>query len=74
MKEMSYGEKEKLAAKVRNKKIHYKQGSLKRRYKMGRGKVEPGVLLQKFNESKTHMKNRSAKGISKQRLGIMGLV
>lgn len=74
MKEMTYAEKEKLAAKVRNKKIHYSQGSLKRRYKMGRGKVEPGVLLQKFNEAKSKKKTQSAQRISKQRLSVMGLV
>lgn len=74
MKEMSYAEKEKLVAKVRTKSNHYKQGVLKRKFKMGRGTVEPGTYLRKLNESKAMRKSEPSKVLSKERLGIMGLI
>ena len=73
MKEMSYAEKEKLAAKVRNKKIHYSSGSLKRKFKMGRGNVEPGAFLKKFNETK-HQKKSISQSPSLRRIAIDGMV
>lgn len=43
-------EQTQLISKLRNKKLHYKQGSLKRRFKMDRSeKVEPGTFLTKRN-------------------------
>lgn len=63
MKELSYAEKEKLAAKVRMKKIHYKLGAAKRRHKISRSdKVEPGDMIRKNNESKP------------RRIAVLGLV
>ncbi len=60
MKEMTFAEKEKLAAKVRTKANHYKQGAIKRKFKMGRGTVEPGAYIKKMNESKVHKKTNRA--------------
>ncbi len=46
-------EQTQLISKLRNKKLHYKQGSLKRKFKMDRNeKVEPGTFLTKYNGSK----------------------
>lgn len=73
MKEMSYVEKQKLAAKVRNKKTHYAQGALKRKFKMGNHKVEPGEFIKKFNETR-RQKRSSSKSISLRRISIDGLV
>lgn len=73
MKEMTYAEKEKLAAKVRNKKNHYQQGALKRKFKMKPGKVEPGTYISKMNESKVHKKTNPAKA-SNFKLGVEALI
>ena len=67
MKTMPLSEKDKLVAKVKG--IHQKQGALKRKFKMGCGKVEPGAFLKKYKELKTMKKSGS-----NERLGIMGLV
>jgi len=73
MSKMTYAEKERLAAKVRMKGLNYKGGALKRKFKMGRGNVEPGAFINKLNESK-HKKLAKNRGISPKKLGIMGLV
>ncbi len=50
---ISSEEQQKLLKKLRHKKIHYKQGALKRKFKMKRGeKVEPGMFIQKMNAKK----------------------
>lgn len=73
MKEMTYAEKEKLAAKVRNKKNHYSQGALKRKFKMKPGKVEPGAYISRMNDSKVHKKTNPAKA-SNFKLGVEALL
>lgn len=60
MKQMSFAEKERLAAKVRGKSAHYRQGALKRKFKMGRGNVEPGAFIKKLNEA------RPSRGLRRQ--------
>lgn len=71
MKEMTYAEKEKLAAKVRNKKIHYSEGALKRKFKMGRGSVAPGEY---FNKSKQPVRKSVKSKQGNFRAGVMGLI
>jgi len=44
---MSYKQKEALTKKVRMKKLNYKGGALKRKFKNGPGKVEPGAYNKK---------------------------
>lgn len=61
MKEMSYSEKEALTKKLRMKKLNYKSGAIKRKFKMKPGKVEPGVYISKMNESKIQRKTNPAK-------------
>jgi hypothetical protein len=60
MSKMSWSEKEVLTKKVRMKKLNWKGGALKRKFKMGPGKVEPGSYLAKVNESKVHKKTNPA--------------
>lgn len=74
MSKMSYKQKEALTKKVRMKKLNYKGGALKRKFKMGPGKVEPGAYIKKVNESKTMRKSEPSQSVSRERLGIMGLV
>lgn len=46
-------EQHKLIAKLRHKKLHYKQGAIKRRFKIKQGeKVEPGSFISKMNSQK----------------------
>jgi hypothetical protein len=73
MKEMSYSEKVKLADSIHRKSIHYRQGSLKRKLKLGRGKVVPGTFYKKYNELKFQNKQNRRNKISPRKLGIMGL-
>ena len=39
------GEQHKLLAKLRHKKLNYKMGAMKRKYKLGRGSQEPGTFI-----------------------------
>lgn len=65
MSKMTYSEKEKLASKVRMKKINYKIGSIKRKLKVSRqDKVEPGDMINKYSQTKP----------SRERIAIDGLV
>lgn len=73
MKEMTYAEKEALAKKVRSKSINYKRGAIKRKFKMGREKVEPGALIQRMNESKIKRKTNPASS-SNFRSGVEALI
>ncbi len=45
-------EQKNLLSKLRMKSLNYKTGSLKRKFKMGKEKVEPGDLIRKANELK----------------------
>lgn len=54
-----------LIAKLRTKKIHYKEGALKRKFKIARGeKTEPGTFIRKANDAK----------LSREQLAIRGLI
>lgn len=53
-------EQNKLISKLRNKKLNYSGGALKRKFKMGRAETKPGDFINKMNE--------------KRRLGVMGLI
>lgn len=64
MSKMSYGEKEALTKKIRIKKLNYKSGAIKRKFKMKPGNVEPGEYIKRVNESKA----------SRRRIAIDGLV
>lgn len=49
-------EQSKLLAKLRHKKMNYKKGALKRKFKMKRGdKTEPGSFISKANQFKSGM-------------------
>ncbi len=70
--ELSKKEEDKLIAKLREKKMNYQTGALKRTLKMKADeKLEPGSLISKMNEMKGI--NRT-KQISKERLSILGLI
>jgi hypothetical protein len=73
MKEMSYAEKEKLVAKVRNKKNHYSQGAFKRKFKMGRVHLKVGDLISRMNESRPSDKKINSKP-SLRRIAIDGMI
>jgi len=73
MKKMSLSEERALANKVKRKSIHYSQGALKRKFKMGRGKVEPGVMYKKYKETISKRSSSSPKN-SVRKISIMGLV
>jgi len=72
MKEMSLSGKRALADKVKRKTMHYKAGAIKRKYKMGRGNVEPGAMYKKYKE--TTAKKSSSPKKSVRKISIMGLV
>ena len=56
-------EQHKLIAKLRHKKIHYKQGALKRKFKIKRGdSMEPGDFIRKSNE------------LSRKQVAIRGMI
>lgn len=73
MSKMSWGEKEALIKKVRNKKMNYKGGALKRKFKMGRTKVEPGEYISAMNKSKVSKKTNPAR-TSGFKLGVQALI
>jgi hypothetical protein len=54
------------------KKLNYKVGALKRKFKI-KGDFEPGTLLSKVNENKALLKNLK-KPLTKKQVAIMGLV
>jgi len=54
-------EQNKLIAKLRHKKLNYKIGAIKRKFKLGRNKVETGGLIKQSN-------------LSRQKLAIIGMV
>lgn len=60
---MSPAEKQMLVAKVRNKKMHYKQGAMKRKFKMGRSETKPGDFISKMNQSKLTRKDVAIRGL-----------
>ncbi len=66
-------EQSKLLAKINMKKINYKSGAIKRKFKMGSEPVKPGDMISKMNESKSAI-NSVKQPISKERLSILGLV
>lgn len=72
LKNMSYAEEQKYLAKLRNKSINYKVGSMKRKFKMN-GKTKPGDFISEMNKRKI-IKKSDNQSVSKQRIAIMGLV
>jgi len=72
MKEMSLSEKRALADKVKRKTMHYKAGAVKRKFKMGRGAVEPGAMYKKYKETASEKSSSPKKSVDK--ISIMGLV
>lgn len=68
-------EQQKYLAKLRMKKINYKSGALKRKFRIKR-KVEmkPGDFITKMNESKIKRKVNNKQISRKERISIMGLV
>lgn len=67
-----FSEQQKLISKLRNKKLNYKIGSMKRSLGMKKNKVEPGTFISKVNENKQI--TRTKQPISKERLAVLGLV
>lgn len=70
--ELSREQQNKLVAKLRNKKINYRTGAIKRKLKM-KGKTQPGDMISKANENKPRLLNTNSP-FSKKRLAILGLV
>ena len=66
-------EQSKLLAKVRTKAIHQKEGAIKRKFKMGNVKTNPGDLITKMNEQKGSI-TRNKKSLSKQQVAIWGMI
>ncbi len=65
-------EQSKLLVKLRHKKLNYKVGAVKRKFKMS-GDTKPGDLISKMNESKiSRVTNNSP--VSQKRISILGLV
>lgn len=67
-KEMSAQEQAEMIKKLRTKKLNYKVGTLKRKYKTDSN--EPGALITKYNESKSP----KAQTLSRKDVAIRGLV
>ncbi len=68
-------EQHKLIAKLRHKNMRYKQGALKRKFKMKRGaSMKPGDFINQMNAQKAKRIPADSGSISKERLAIMGLV
>ena len=61
-KTISPKEQAKLIAKLRMKKLNYKGGAIKRKLKIGRGKLQPGDLIKKAN-TMTPIKRLAFKGL-----------
>lgn len=70
---LSPAEQSKMVAKLRMKKINYKSGAVKRKFKMGKVTAKPGDMFNKMKESKSTI-NSNKSTISKTKLSIMGLV
>lgn len=67
-------EQNKLIAKLKNKTRNYKVGALKRKYKLGRGDVEPGTFINKINSQKAENVKDGLPKNSSERTAIMGAV
>lgn len=70
-----YAEQQKLLAKLRNKKINYKMGAAKRRFKI-KGKTRVGDLITNMNAQKT-ARNKDKSGMPKnafERTALMGAI
>jgi len=72
LENMSSAEQNKLIAKLRMKKINYKQGVTKRKLKM-KGNTKPGDLISKVNES-PRLLNTNRPFHPKQNLAVHGMV
>ena len=72
LENMSSAEQNKLIAKLRMKKINYKQGVTKRKLKM-KGETKPGDLISKVNES-PRLLNTNSPFHPKQNLAVHGMV
>ena len=70
--QMSPAEQSRMIAKLRNKKINYKEGAIKRKFKMGAVTAKPGDFISRMNESKRASKTNQ-KSTPKTNIGIMGL-
>lgn len=60
---MSYEDKNRLLAKIRMKKLNYRVGVIKRKYKMDPANVEPGAMIRKANESKLSRRDIAIRGL-----------
>lgn len=72
--QMSPAEKNALVAKVRGKKLHYKQGAMKRKFKLGRMEAKPGTFIDQMNEIKKKDYKSNNQSLSKRDLSIRGLI
>ena len=54
------------------KKLNYKIGALKRKFKLGKGEIEPGDFISKINK-KSNIKSLE-EPLSKEQVAIMGMV
>lgn len=67
-------EQTKLLAKLRMKSLNYKEGAIKRKFKMGKVSSKPGDLITRMNESKKKIIKSKSNNLSKQQVAIRGLV
>lgn len=67
-------EQSKLISKLRMKKLNYKGGAIKRKFKMGNVNARPGEMIAKMNESKQSKITSNKSQLSKRNLAIRGLV
>jgi hypothetical protein len=70
--ELSQAEQDKLIAKLRMKKLNYKMGAAKRKFKL-QGKVAPGELINQLNAQKTP-RNKGETKTSDFKQGVYGLI
>lgn len=72
--QMSPAEKNALVAKVRGKKLHYKQGAMKRKFKLGRMDAEPGTFISQVNENRQERIINGEQPRDDKDLAVYGLI
>jgi len=71
MKNMPESEQDKLVSRVKG--VHYREGALKRKFKMGRVHHKAGDFITRMNESKSSSKQTNSKP-SLRRIAVDGMV
>lgn len=71
--QMTPAQKSALVAKIRGKKLHYKQGAMKRKFKLGRMEAKPGTFIDQMNIKKKEFKSNN-RSLSQKQVAIRGLI